>query len=176
MQFTFTGKNMEITDDLKAMALKKLGKLDKYFFSETEAKVTMSIERENHTIEVTIPVKGGMIRAEQTSTDMYSSIDLAREAIEKQLLKYKNKIVDRYQDGGFAQTYLDEPDEEEEEGALKIVKTKRFAVKPMDPEEACLQMEMLGHNFYVFRDSITDQVCVVYKRKNGTYGLIEPEN
>ena len=173
MLLTFTGKNIEITEDLKNMAEKKLGRLDKYFAGDTEARVTMGLEKGTHTVEVTIPVKGDIIRTEQSSGDMYSSIDLAREAIERQLLKHKNKIVDRYQ-SGLAQEYIDETYDEDED-AIRIVKTKRFAVKPMDAEEACLQMEMLGHSFYVFRDAESDEVCVVYKRKDGAYGLIEPE-
>ena len=118
--------------------------------------------------------EAGIIRAEESSNDMYASIDLVQETIEKQLKKYKNKLIDRTQSGsGFSREYEEET--YEDENPIQIVKTKRFAVKPMDPEEACLQMEMLGHSFYVFRDAETDQVCVVYKRKNGTYGLIEPE-
>ena len=174
MRFIITGRNIELTPSLQEAVENKLKKLDKYFTPAAEAQVTLSVEREHQKIEVTIPVKGRIIRAEESSNDMYASIDLVQETIEKQLKKYKNKLIDRTQSGsGFSREYEEEA--YEDENPIQIVKTKRFAVKPMDPEEACLQMEMLGHSFYVFRDAETDQVCVVYKRKNGTYGLIEPE-
>lgn len=174
MRFTITGRNINLTPGLQKAAEDKLGKLERYFRPDTEAIVTMSVEKDRQQIEVTIPVKGRIIRAEQVSSDMYTSIDLVQETIERQLKKYKNKLIDRTQSGGsFTQEYLDEPYEEDDE--IKIVRTKHFALKPMDAEEACLQMEMLGHSFYVFRDADTDQVNVVYKRKGNTYGLIEPE-
>ncbi|WP_434310834.1 ribosome hibernation-promoting factor, HPF/YfiA family [Hominifimenecus sp. rT4P-3] len=174
MRFIVAGKNIDLTPGLQEAIDTKLKKLEKYFNSDTEAQVTLSVEKGRQKIEVTIPVKGRIIRAEEVSEDMYTSIDLVQETIERQLKKYKNKLIDSAQSAAsFSKEYTDEPYEEEE--SIQIVKTKRFAVKPMDAEEACLQMEMLGHNFYVFRDADTDQVNVVYKRKNGTYGLIEPE-
>lgn len=173
MRFIITGRNMNLTPGLQKAAEEKLGKLEKFFKPDTEAQVTMSVEKDRQKIEVTIPVKGGIIRAEQVSSDMYTSIDLVQETIERQLKKYRSKIVDRQQSGGFAQEYLEEVEDDEE--PIKIVRTKRFAVKPMDPEEACLQMEMLNHSFYVFRNAETDQINVVYKRRGDTYGLIEPE-
>ena len=124
---------------------------------------------------VTIPVKGNTISAEESSTDMYVSIDLVEEVIERQIRRYRKKLIDKKQAAlSFSQAFIDE-EEDEQEDDIRIVKTKKFAIKPTIPEEACLQMEMLGHNFYVFLNSDTDQVNVVYKRKNGTYGLIEPE-
>ena len=124
---------------------------------------------------MTIPVKGNTIRAEESSTDMYVSIDLVEEVIERQIRRYRKKLIDKKQAAlSFSQAFIDE-EEDEQEDDIRIVKTKKFAIKPTIPEEACLQMEMLGHNFYVFLNSDTDQVNVVYKRKNGTYGLIEPE-
>lgn len=175
MNFTITGKNIELTDGLKQAVESKLGKLGKYFRNDTEATVTLSIERELQKAEVTIPIKGNILRAEQATTDMYTSIDAAGDAIEKQLLKHRKKLIEKHHAvEGFSQVYLEEEAEDEDE--ILIVRKKHFAVKPMDPEEACLQMEMLGHNFYVFRNADTDDICVVYKRKNNTYGLIEPEN
>ena len=132
------------------------------------------MEKDRQKIEVTIPVKGSIIRSEQTSNDMYVSIDLVEEVIERQLKKYKNKITDKHQSGGnFQPEFLEKefPDEEE----VKIVRTKRFDIKPMYPEDACVQMELLGHSFFVFFNAETEQVNVVYKRKGNTYGLIEPE-
>ena len=127
-------------------------------------------------IEVTIPVKGNTIRAEESSTDMYVSIDLVEEIIERQIRRYRKKLIDKKQAAlSFSQNFIEEEEDVPYDDEIQIVKTKRFAVKPVNPEEACLQMEMLGHNFYVFLNAETDQVNVVYKRKNGTYGLIEPE-
>ena len=132
--------------------------------------VTLSVEKERQKIEVTIPVKGNIIRSEQVSSDMYVSIDLVEEIIERQLKKYKTKIVDKQQaTGSFSQMYVDNNYMEDEE--VKIVRTKKFDIKPMYPEDACIQMELLGHSFYVFINAETDQVNVVYKRK----GDIEPE-
>lgn len=174
MHFTITGKNIEVTEGLRSAVYDKIGRLDKYFSSETEAIVTFSVEKERQKIEVTIPVKGNIIRSEEVSNDMYVSIDLVQEIIERQLKKYKNKIVDSKQSThGFSEMYIDYDYDEEPD--VKIVRSKRFGVKPMDPEEACIQMELLGHSFYVFSNCETDEVNVVYKRKNGTYGLIEPE-
>lgn len=175
MKYTIVGRNIEVTPGLRDAIQDKIGKLDRYFTPDTEVHVTLSVQKERQNIEVTIPIKGTIIRAEESSSDMYVSIDLVEEIIERQILKYKKKLVDRKQAApAFSETFLMEETPEAEDN-IKIVKTKRFAVKPMDAEEACLQMELLGHNFYVYLDAQSDQVCVVYKRKGGTYGLIEPE-
>ena len=175
MRYTISGKNIEVTEALKNIVMDKLGKLERYFTPETEIIVTMSVEKERQKIEVTIPVKGNIIRSEQVSNDMYVSIDLVEEVIERQLRKYKNKIVDKQQSAAnFQKAYLDKDYEEDEE--VKIIRTKKFDIKPMYPEDACVQMELLGHNFFVFCNAETDQVNVVYKRKGNTYGLIEPED
>ena len=174
MRYIITGKNIDVTEGLKSAIYDKIGKLERYFTPETEVHVTLGVEKDRQKIEVTIPVKGTIIRAEQVSTDMYVSIDLVEEIIERQLRKYKNKIVEKKQHAiGLNQAFIEEEVLEEEE--IEIIRSKRFAVKPMDPEEACIQMELLGHNFFVFRNSETDDVNVVYKRKGSTYGLIEPE-
>ena len=174
MKFIISGKNIEITEGLRGAVEAKIGKLEKYFTKETEVQVTLSVEKDRQKIEVTIPVKGSIIRSEQTSNDMYVSIDLVEEVIERQLKKYKNKITDKHQSGGnFQPEFLEKEFPEEEE--VKIVRTKRFDIKPMYPEDACVQMELLGHSFFVFFNAETEQVNVVYKRKGNTYGLIEPE-
>ena len=152
----------------------KIGKLDRYFNPDTEVIVTLSVQKDRQKIEVTIPLKGRTIRAEESSSDMYVSLDLVEEIIERQMKKYKNKLIDKKQSAqAFSSLFLNEEYESDDE--IKIVKLKKFAVKPMDPEEACVQMELLGHSFYVFLNAETEEVNVVYKRKNGTYGLIEPE-
>ena len=174
MKFIISGKNITVSEGLRTAVEDKLGKLERYFTPDTEVVVTLSVEKERQKIEVTIPVKGNIIRSEQVSNDMYVSIDLVEEVIERQLRKYKNKIVDRKQaPGDFQQEYLEKDYEEDEE--VKIIRTKKFDIKPVYPEDACVQMELLGHNFFVFVNAETDQVNVVYKRKGNTYGLIEPE-
>ena len=175
MRFVIVGRNIEVTDGLKEAVEEKLGKLDRFFAPDTEVKVTLSVEKERQKIEVTIPVKGSIIRSEQVSNDMYVSIDLVEEVIERQLKKYKNKLIDKQQDAAaFAQEYIDK-EYVDDDADVKIIRTKRFYVTPMDPEEACVQIELLGHSFYVFFNSETEQINVVYKRKGNTYGLIEPE-
>lgn len=175
MKFVIVGKNIDVTEGLRTAVEDKIGKLEKYFTQETEAHVALSVEKERQKIEVTIPVKGNIIRSEQVSNDMYVSIDLVEEIIERQLKKYKTKLVDQKQASNyFKKDYMDRDFPEEEE--IRIIRSKKFDIKPMYPEDACIQMELLGHSFYVFCNAETDQVNVVYKRKGNTYGLIEPEN
>lgn len=174
MKFIIIGRNIDVTEGLKSAVQEKLGKLERYFTPETEIHVTLSVEKDRQKIEVTIPVKGNIIRSEQVSSDMYVSIDLVEEVIERQLRKYKTKIANQQQAGGnFQKEFVEDEFLEDEE--VKIIRTKKFGIKPMYPEDACVQMELLGHNFYVFRNAETDEVNVVYKRKGNTYGLIEPE-
>ena len=174
MKFIISGKNIEVTEGLRKAINEKLGKLERYFTPETEIHVTLSVEKERQKIEVTIPVKGNIIRSEQVSSDMYVSIDLVEEVIERQLRKYKTKIVNKQQGtGNFQKTFVEDDFIEDED--VKIIRTKRFGIKPMYPEDACVQMELLGHNFFVFQNAETEEVNVVYKRKGNTYGLIEPD-
>ena len=174
MNLVISGKNLDITEGLRSAIEEKIGKLERYFTDTTEVHVTLSTEKNRQKIEITIPMKGSIIRAEEVSSDMYVSIDLVEEVIERQLRKYKNKIVDKQQEStNFQKAYLDKDYEEDEE--VKIIRTKKFGIKPMYPEDACVQMELLGHNFFVFYNAETEQVNVVYKRKGNTYGLIEPE-
>lgn len=174
MKFIIVGRNIEVTTGLRSAVEEKIGKLEKYFNPETEVHVTLSVEKERQKIEVTIPVKGSIIRSEQVSNDMYVSIDLVEEIIERQLKKYKNKIVDKHKNASsFSKMFVENDYMDEEE--IRIVRSKKFDIKPMYPEDACIQMELLGHSFFVFCNAETDQVNVVYKRKGDTYGLIEPE-
>ena len=174
MNYIISGKNIDVTEGLREAVYDKLGRLEKYFNEDTKVQVTFSVEKDRQKIEVTIPMKGHIIRAEQVSDDMYVSIDMVVEIIERQVTRYKKKLVDQKQDVQyFKSDFLEEEDAADDE--VKIYRSKRFAVKPMYPEDACVQMELLGHNFYVFRNAETDEVCVVYKRKGNTYGLIEPE-
>lgn len=174
MKFVIVGKNIDVTEGLRGAVEDKIGKLERYFTPDTEIHVTLSVEKDRQKIEVTIPVKGSIIRSEQVSNDMYVSIDLVEEIIERQLKKYKNKLTDsKHGAGNFKQEFIEKEYQDDEE--VKIVRTKKFDIKPMYPEDACVQMELLGHSFYVFCNAETDQVNVVYKRKGNTYGLIEPE-
>lgn len=175
MRFTISGKNIDVTEGLKAAVTDKLGKLEKYFTPDTEIIVTLSVEKERQKIEVTIPVKGNMIRSEQVSNDMYVSIDLVEEVIERQLKKYKKKLIDKKQSAvSFNKEFIEKDYDTDDH--IEIIRRKSFGMKPMYPEDACVQMEMLGHSFYVFVNAETEQINVVYKRKGNTYGLIEPEH
>lgn len=175
MQYIISGKNIDVTEGLKAAVQDKLGKLERYFTPETEVHVTLSVEKERQKIEITIPMKGNIVRAEQVSDDMYVSIDLVEEVIERQLRKYRTKLASKKMNvaDNFNEAFIDSDADEDEE--IKIVRTKRFGMKPMYPEDACVQMELTGHDFFVFRNAETDEVNVVYKRKGNTFGLIEPE-
>ena len=184
MNFIISGKNIEVTPGLKDAIEQKLGKLERYFTPETDINVTLSVEKGRQKIEVTIPVKGNIIRSEQTSDNMYVSIDLVEEVIERQLRKYKNKLVARSQGhptsytstgNSFRKEFFETEDDAAEDDEIQIVRTKKFGIKPMFPEDACIQMELLGHSFFVFSNAETDEVNVVYKRKDGSFGLIEPE-
>ena len=175
MKFIICGKNIDVTDGLKTAVEDKIGKLERYFTPDTEVHVTLSVEKDRQKIEVTIPVKGSIIRSEQVSNDMYVSIDLVEEVIERQLKKYRSKLVTKKQTAGYFSDDFADIDGADDDDEIKIIKTKRFGIKPMYPEDACVQMELLGHDFFVFMNAETDEVNVVYKRKGNTYGLIEPE-
>ena len=173
MNLVISGKNLDITEGLRSAVEEKIGKLERYFTDSTEVHVTLSTEKNRQKIEITIPMKGSIIRAEEVSSDMYVSIDLVEEVIERQLRKYKNKLIARQQGGGNFQKEFIEKETEDQE--VKIIRTKRFDIKPMYPEDACVQMELLGHSFFAFVNAETDEINVVYKRKGGTYGIMEPD-
>lgn len=176
MRFIISGKNIQVTDALKENVIEKIGRLDKYFREDVEAHVTLSVKKDRQKIEVTIPMKGSIIRAEEESDDMYVSIDLVVDVIERQIRKYKTKLLKKNRsevEQVYTPNFITEEDDIDEE--IQIVRTKRFGFKPMLPEEACVQMDLLRHNFFVFVNGDTNQVNVVYKRKDGTYGIIEPE-
>ena len=172
--FTVRGKNMEVTPALKDYVEKRVGKVTKYF--DQVGEITVSKGR--HIVEVTVPVEGGvLLRGEEATMDMYTSIDLVVEKLERQIHKHKTKLQRRFR-GGFKADMVAEgagpaarADTAED---YSIVKTKRFAVKPMDVQEAIMQMNMVNHDFFVFRDSETEEVSVVYRRTDGNYGLIQP--
>lgn len=174
MNVIVSGKNINVRPSTRSYIEEKLEKFDKYFKMNIDAQVTLGVEKDRHTVEVTMPLKNGVIfRAEETSEDLLTSIDLVIDKLSKQMRKHKTKIEKRmHKQEGIRVASI--PSYEGEEEETKIVRTKSFSVKPMDPEEAVLQMEMLGHNFFVFRNGETEEVNVVYIRKDGDYGLIEP--
>lgn len=172
MKVQVRGRNMEVTAALKDYVEKRLGKLDKYMENLGEAQVTMAVEKETHRIEVTIPINGMILRGEESTGDMYASIDQVVEKLEKQIEKYKGRIIRRFgKPTGDNRTHVLADDDND---GPEVVRTKKFAFKPMAVEEAVLQMNLLGHSFFVFANAETEQVNVVYKRKDGNYGLIEP--
>jgi ribosome hibernation promoting factor len=174
MKVNIYGKNMQLTEALKEATIKKVERLDKFFQTDVEAKVVLSIERKNQKVEVTIPFNGRIARVEESSDDMYNSIDEAVESLEQQLRKYKTKLQDKkHSSESIKFENFESLDDEENE--FKVVKTKKFAIKPMNIEEAVLQMDLLKHNFFVFLNADSEEVNVVYKRKDNNYGLIEPE-
>ncbi|WP_371372056.1 ribosome hibernation-promoting factor, HPF/YfiA family [Sporomusa aerivorans] len=180
MAITVRGKNIEITPALKDYVSKRVGKVTKYFDSATMGEITaiLTVSKGRHIVEVTVPINGILLRGEEATTDMYASIDLVIEKLEKQIEKYKTKLSRKLKSGAFktelvpAAMLASEATDEEE---FSIVKTKRFAVKPMAVDEAVMQMNLINHDFYVFTNAETEEVNVVYRRKDGQYGLIEPE-
>lgn len=175
MRTKVSGKNIDITNALKDRVEKKLSKFEKYFSPDTEAQATLSVEKNRHIIEVTIPFNGVILRGEEATGDMYTSIDNVVDKLESQMRRHKTKLERRIKDGNIKFENWSAPSAEYEDEEVKIVRTKRFAMKPMPIEEAVLQMELLGHSFFVFSNAETEEVNVVYKRKDGNYGLIEPE-
>ncbi|PTX62573.1 putative sigma-54 modulation protein [Melghirimyces profundicolus] len=186
MKYNIRGNNIDVTQALRDYVVKKLGRLEKYFdsTSATEAHVALSVYRDEHKVEVTVPFPGLLVRAEEATENMYAAIDNVVEKLERQIRKYKTKVNRKFRQDGtirnlengtapeIAENHLEN---EEGESEFEVVRTKRFNLKPMDTEEAILQMDLLGHNFYVFSNADTNEVNVVYKRKDGKYGLIEPE-
>lgn len=173
MKISIRGKNLEVTDALRQQAEKKLSKLDRYLGPDTEAQVAFSVEKGSHVVEVTIRLNGYILRGEEATGDMYASIDLVIDKLERQIRKYKTKLAKKLKNQRLKELAANYPEEVEEEP--KLLRTKRFPIKPMPVEEAIMQMNMLGHSFFVFSNAETEEVNVVYRRKDGNYGLIEPE-
>jgi len=178
MRYSFTGKNFTLTDSLKERAQQKLGRLERRLPKEAEANVIFSAVRQEHKVEVTIPLKKRILRAEVVEADMFSALDSVVDVLDKQMAKYKTRLRDKSRrDSSYRDeiNYLPQEDDHDEENNFKIERIKHFALKPMDAEDAVMEMELLGHVFYMFRNSRTDEVNVVYRRHGDSYGLIEPE-
>ncbi len=174
--FTIRGKNIEVTPALRDYVEKKVGRVTKYFDNVGDITVLLTVSKDRHIVEVTVPVQGILMRGQEATMDMYTSIDLVIEKIERQIRKYKTKLEKRFRAGSMktelmaqgagSGRYIDEDE-------ATVIKTKRFVVKPMDVQEAIMQMNLLNHDFFVYRDDKTEDVNVVYRRKDGKYGLIE---
>jgi putative sigma-54 modulation protein len=179
MRYVFTGKNMSVTEGIKERATKKLGRLDKLLPDNAEVYVTFSESKHLTKMEVSVPMHKRVLRAEVSGTDVSSCIDQAVDILEKQVVKYKTRLRDRRRRAVATNdelTFIETPENAEPETAeIIITRTKKFALKPMDAQEAVMELELLNHAFYVFRNSWTDEINVVYKRNDGEYGLIEPQ-
>ena len=175
MKYTYTCKKVSLNDSIKDYAEKKISKLEKYFREETEASVTFAVEKDHLcTVELTIRGNGPLLRAETSAPDgdMRGAVDAAVGYIERQILKNKSRLAKRMRSESFPAPAVPDDFEVAEEKEFNIVRTKRFAVKPMSTEEAILQMNLLNHDFFVYRNSEDDSLCIVYQRKNGGYGVI----
>ena len=174
MKYTYTGKGMEVSESLKARVEKKLNKLDRYFRDEPEATVRFKQQKgARNIVEITVAVSGVILRAEESSNDMYLSIDHAVDKIESQIRRYRTKLDKRIRVSELEPVIESAP--AFEEASYDIVRTKKFTVKPMGVEDAITQMELLGHDFFLFLNEQTDTMNVLYRRNDGTYGLLQPE-
>ena len=180
MTINVRGKNVDITPALREHVTKRVSKINKYFDVSGDITATLTVEKGRHIAEVTVPVNGMLLRGEESTADMYASVDMVVKKLEKQIEKYRTKLSRRVSfkpEMIFTQTApaTAELQDDDTSGDFKIVKTKRFAIKPMAVQEAILQMNLINHDFYVFANSDTEEVNVIYRRKDGKYGLIEPE-
>lgn len=174
MKLNIIAKNFEVSDYLEEIVTKKFQKLNKFFDKDVEADIKISVEAGLEKMEATIYAGGTIFRSEEKSTDIYSTIESVTARLEKQIVKFKSKIVKKHKTGQIHFDAIEDVHNDETDKEIEIVKTKRFPIKPMDKIEAALQMQLLDHNFFVFRDAESEEVCVVYKRKDGKIGLIEP--
>lgn len=178
-RYNVRGENIEVTPAIRDYVEKKVGKLERYFTDVPEATAHVNLKvytEKTAKVEVTIPLPYIILRAEETSPDLYASIDLVVDKLERQIRKYKTKIHRKSRETGVpTEVAASIADEEEGNNSLDIVRTKRVSLKPMDSEEAVLQMNMLGHNFFIFEDAETNGTSIVYRRKDGKYGLIETD-
>lgn len=175
MKIKITGKGMNISDYLKGVVLKKAEKLGRYFKPETEMGVMLTIEKNRHIAEVTVPVDGILLRTEEATGDMYSSIDAVLKKLERKIRKHKTRLERRLHEDAFVLDTAVFEDSDEEEMIPRLVRSKKFSIKPMDVDEAMMQMELIGHSFFVFRNAESNEVNVLYVRNDGDYGLIEPD-
>lgn len=180
LKFNIRGENIEVTDAIRNYVIKRISKLQKFFEDNVEATAHVNLKvypNRTYKVEVTIPLPYLTLRAEETSNDMYGSVDLVTDKLERQIRKYKTKVNRKSREKGFKNLEFvpNNDDSAKTDDDLKIVRTKQISLKPMDPEEAVLQMDMLGHDFFIFSDANTNGTSVVYRRNDGRYGLIEAD-
>ncbi|MCT3033895.1 ribosome hibernation-promoting factor, HPF/YfiA family [Pediococcus parvulus] len=186
LDFNVRGENIEVTEAIRNYVEKRISKLEKYFDSSVNAKAHVNLKvhpDKTAEVEVTIPLPYLVLRAEETSPDLYASVDLVTDKLERQIRKYKTKINRKSREKGYkgvevpgADLDADDEDTDSSESKFDIVRTKRVSLKPMDSEEAVLQMDMLGHDFFIYQDAESDAVNIVYRRNDGRYGLIESDD
>lgn len=174
MKFHYLEKRVDVSNELKQYAEKKIGKLEKFFKMESDAQITFTGEGNRQTLEVTVSNDGMYYRAHDTNNDMFAAVDKVVTAIERQIRKNKTRLMNRLHQGAFEREAAVPHDDVAEEQDFEIIRTKRFVLKPMTPEEAILQMNLLNHEFFVFRNFASGgSFAVVYRRSGGGYGLIE---
>ncbi|KAF0335524.1 ribosome-associated translation inhibitor RaiA [Pediococcus acidilactici] len=182
LDFNVRGENIEVTESIRDYVEKRIGKIEKYFDqgANPKAHVNLKVYQDRTAkVEVTIPLPYLVLRAEETSPDLYASVDLVTDKLERQIRKYKTKINRKSRETGYKGVEIPQEDareDEEEASEFNIVRTKQVSLKPMGAEEAILQMDMLGHNFFIYEDADTGSVDIVYRRHDGRYGLIESAN
>ena len=175
MKIKITGKGMNVSDYLRGVVLKKAEKLERYFKPGTEMSVMLTMEKNRHIAEVTVPIDGILLRTEEATGDMYSSIDTVLKKLERKIRKHRTKLERRLHEDAFKQETAVYEHVDEDEQIPQLVRSKKFSMKPMDVEEAMMQMELIGHSFFVFKNAETNDVNVLYLRNDGNYGLIEPD-
>mgnify|MGYP004453854143 CR=1 FL=1 len=176
MKCNIRGDKLEVTEAIRNYIEEKIGRLDKYFKSEElSANILIKVRGTKDIIEITIPTDKYLLRSEMENDDLYAAIDLVSEKLERQIRKNKTKLQRRLTESPIKEFEFDYEIDEEEQKDKKIVKRKNIETKPMDEEEAILEMELLGHDFFVYKDMDKEAVCILYKRKDGNYGLIETE-
>ena len=180
MRYSFVGKDTVISEALKEKTIQKMSKLEKFLPESTDVSITYIVTKLENKIEVTIPIQKRILRAEARESDMYVAVDQVVDILESQMVRYKGRLKNKSRkDKAFKDelsvVFADAGSEPESKDTIEIMRTKRFGIKPMDPEEAVMEMELLDHSFYVFRNTENDEVNVVYRRNDNTYGLIEPE-
>ena len=176
LKFNIRGENVDLTDAIRDYVEKRISKISKFLEDNVDATAHVNLKvykNKTYKVEVTIPLPYLTLRAEETSNDMYASIDLVTDKLERQIRKYKTKVNRKSREKGLKNMEFVPSDDSDDTDALKIVRTKEISLKPMDSEEAVLQMDMLGHDFFIFQDADTNGTSVVYRRKDGRYGLIE---
>lgn len=173
MNIIIRGKHIEVTDALKDYVTKRVTKLERYSDEFQDVLVTLLVEKDRHRVEVTAPINGMILRGEEETSDMYQSIDLVLEKLERQIDKYRTRLNKRLRTKALKDHEAEHPMNDDDRH--EVVRNKKFQAKPMSVDEAIMQMNLIGHNFFVFTDADTHQMNVVYRRKNGDYGVLEPE-